>query len=670
MKEVVETTQPIWQIVATADILRAICKAVSAEEALHETAKIICSIPELDLLDSAAGYLETDDHDSFKLAFQFGIDWRELQHAIPKREIDEIFEEYEKQGRRCYRFTVRAEDSRPVAILKLCNAQDKRLGKSQILAIQNLLEELGGILVKKSEDTINSHLAELAGTSPNEMYLIDAHTLKIFQANYAAHTKTGYPPGRILGLSPASLTADLSDEEYRKRIAPLLEGKQQQINFDAQQLRLDGSSYEANVQIQKLVSSGRTALLESVTDISDHKRVLNLLQATFNGFPGGIYVLDANLDLVIANHRLYELLDLPEKRFKAGCNFEDILRFMAERGEFGGDDPEAEVFVRTEHAKLFLDHMFERTRPDGTVLEVRSSPLAGGGSVTTYVDVTVRKRAEVELRRHRDQLEQAVLSRTAELEEKSRQLEEALEQERQVNVLQRQFVSMASHEFRTPLAVIDAAAQRMERRKDKLDVAFIEEKTGQIRKSVSRIVDLMEGILSSGRLEAGKVEIRAHDCSLHNLLTDCVGRRQEIARAHKISLNLDGIPETICADEMALEQVFANLLSNATKYSPNAPQIDVFGTTEGDNVLISVRDRGIGMDAGDLPQLFQRYFRARTSTGIAGTGIGLNVIKQMVELHGGNVSVVSHPGKGSTFTVTLPIKGPPDSLSIEGEDAA
>jgi PAS domain S-box-containing protein len=265
------------------------------------------------------------------------------------------------------------------------------------------------------------------------------------------------------------------------------------------------------------------------------------------------------------------------------------------------------------------------------------------GLIGVARDITARRSAE-ELR-----------TRAYELEENSRQLTSALEQERHANELQRQFVAMASHEFRTPLAIIDGAAQRLLRRKEELSATFVEEKSQQIRQAVSRIVELMESILSFGALDAGNAGNTPENFSLRQLLSACCQRQQGLSTRHRIVSDLVSLPDTIVADRSALDQVFTNLLSNAVKYSPYSPKIIVRGWCEGRTVRVSVQDYGIGIDPDDLPKMFARYFRARTSTGIAGTGIGLNLVKHIVELHGGRVGVESKRGEGSTFTVSLPI---------------
>jgi len=278
-----------------------------------------------------------------------------------------------------------------------------------------------------------------------------------------------------------------------------------------------------------------------------------------------------------------------------------------------------------------------------TKMPLRNSMGEIVGLIGVARDITPRKTAE------------ALGRRATELEAMSQQLNAALQRERQLNALQRQFVSMASHEFRTPLAIIDGAAQRLTRRRGDLDPAFVSEKVEQIRASVGRMVELMESILSAGRLEAGQIGISPQPCSLETILRKCCDRQQELAKDHRIALHLGPLPGQILADRSALEQVFTNLLSNAVKYSPGSPEIDVRAWTEAAMVHVAVKDHGIGIDDDDLPKMGGRYFRARSSSGIAGTGIGLNLVKQIIDLHGGHVDVQSKRGEGSTFTVSLPL---------------
>ena len=125
---------------------------------------------------------------------------------------------------------------------------------------------------------------------------------------------------------------------------------------------------------------------------------------------------------------------------------------------------------------------------------------------------------------------------------------------------------------------------------------------------------------------------------------------------------IDGLPPAIVADEKLLRQVFSNLLSNAVKYAPDGTSVRVMAHgSDHDEVVISVRDEGVGIPEQELKELFQRFFRASTSTGIPGTGIGLHLVKHLVELHGGRIEVATEAKKGSVFTVRLPIAGPAET---------
>lgn len=240
-------------------------------------------------------------------------------------------------------------------------------------------------------------------------------------------------------------------------------------------------------------------------------------------------------------------------------------------------------------------------------------------------------------------------------EEHRRQLSEALENERKYNALHREFVSMASHEFRTPLAIIDGAAQRLIRRAERMTPDELLERVGKIRHAVTRMIGLIDSTLSASRMEAGRIELAVEPCDLREILGTVCRRQQEIAPEHEIALDLRQAPKLIEADPKQLDQVFTNLLSNAVKYSPNKGRIEVMAGREGDMAVISVRDHGVGIPPAELPNLFERFFRASTSTGIPGTGIGLNLAKQLVEMHGGSIGVTSIPGQGSTFAVHLPM---------------
>ncbi|WP_064694530.1 sensor histidine kinase [Rhizobium aegyptiacum] len=338
------------------------------------------------------------------------------------------------------------------------------------------------------------------------------------------------------------------------------------------------------------------------------------------------------------------------------------LRFTASKGP----DERAQVPVSVHDGGMIGYLVWQPIRP-GFMLLQQIAPAGLGCLVLLIAAVFWLGRglhrtsltlldSQAELTHHRNHLEEMVADRTAEIERQREELDRLLVHERQVNALQRQFVAMASHEFRTPLAIIDAAAQRLCRSTTNVSGEYVHEKAGVIRSAVVRMVDLMESILASGRLETGQIILKRSEGDLKALLVTCCDRQRELSPSHVFHLHLQPIPDRLTFDRGAMEQVFTNLISNAVKYSPNAPDIYIRARVDEKMVQIAIADSGIGMDADDLPKLFQPYYRARSATGIAGTGIGLNVVKQVVELHGGTVEVASELGKGTTFTISLPIE--------------
>ena len=238
-------------------------------------------------------------------------------------------------------------------------------------------------------------------------------------------------------------------------------------------------------------------------------------------------------------------------------------------------------------------------------------------------------------------------------------VETALANEKTINENQRQFVSLVSHEFRTPLAIIDGQAQRVIRKIDREPREGIVAAMEKCRSNVARLIGLIESVLSSSRLEAGAIAYSPASCKLIELLVDAARNQEGIDPSHEIVLDIDRLPEDITADGKLLRQVVTNLFSNAVKYSPDASKVWVDGYRDGDDIVIAVRDEGVGIPEDEIDKLFSRFFRASTASGIAGTGIGLNLVKQLVEMHGGDIAVTSAANQGSTFTVRLPVDGAP-----------
>jgi signal transduction histidine kinase len=235
------------------------------------------------------------------------------------------------------------------------------------------------------------------------------------------------------------------------------------------------------------------------------------------------------------------------------------------------------------------------------------------------------------------------------------ELKDALDKERELNALQRQFISMVSHEFRTPLSIIDGNAQRLLRRLETVKPAMLAQSMSKVRLAVRRLLELMESILSAARLEEGSIKFEPGECDLGALVAEVCGSHAEVNPEHQLIVDIDHTHAGLFADERLLRQVISNLVSNAIKYSPAGSRVWVQVSGSGESEIhLSVRDEGVGIPPGEQGKMFERFYRASTSTGIAGSGIGLHFAQYLAAMHQGRIEFESVVGEGSTFRLCLP----------------
>ena len=244
---------------------------------------------------------------------------------------------------------------------------------------------------------------------------------------------------------------------------------------------------------------------------------------------------------------------------------------------------------------------------------------------------------------------------TAERERTARELQEALTSEKELNRLKSSFVATVSHEFRTPLAVILLSSDLLERHYERLEPAQRREQLGTIAGAVRRMSALMEQVLLLSRVESGTMECKPASLELGELLRRVC---DEVAAATQarcpIAISAEKLPPAR-ADEGLLRIVLSNLLHNAVKYSATGSAVTVAVERVGKDAWVRVRDRGIGIPAADMKQLFTPFHRAENAANIQGTGLGLAIVKRCVTLHGGEIQCESLAGQGTTFTVRLPV---------------
>jgi len=254
------------------------------------------------------------------------------------------------------------------------------------------------------------------------------------------------------------------------------------------------------------------------------------------------------------------------------------------------------------------------------------------------------------------QIIQAVIDDISDRKRAEEELLRSLAREKELGQMKNNFVSMVSHEFRTPLGIIQSSTEILADYLDKLDPDERDEQLRSIVKNTRRMAELMEEVLVLGRLDAGKMDFSPAEM---DLLAFCERTVDEVmAASHNrcpIELDCADAPEHFVGDERLLRHIFTNLLSNGVKYSEAGSSVTFRLRGEGDHVVFAVRDRGLGIPEADLPRLFNAFQRGRNVAHVPGTGLGLIVVKRCTELHGGEIKIESSLGHGTIATVRLPL---------------
>lgn len=260
--------------------------------------------------------------------------------------------------------------------------------------------------------------------------------------------------------------------------------------------------------------------------------------------------------------------------------------------------------------------------------------------------------SEYILREHNVRLERAVADATRELREANRALATSNLELLETDRMRATLVANVTHDLRTPLTAIKGAADNL---LDHIAGTLAEpqrEYVEIVRDHATRLTATVNELLSSARLQAGQVEMESEPLDVEAIVQEAVAGLQLLARERRIHLEVRGAEARIAADREKLRRAFENLVSNALKFTDDDGQVIVEVTAGGDAVEVAVRDTGHGIPAEDLPRLFERFYRG--STRQPGTGLGLSIARNLVRLHGGDISVASEVGRGSEFRVRLP----------------
>jgi two-component system, NtrC family, sensor kinase len=509
-----------------------------------------------------------------------------------------------------------------------------------------------------------------------------------FHSLFPRSPNRGFVMGRaFIDCRPVQIVDVLADPDYDKRTQEVLLSSTQYRTFLGVPILREGKAIGVIGCARRQVRAFTVTQIELVRTFADQSviaienaRLLGELRdreaelrVTFDNMADGVVMFDEDLRLAAWNRNFQELLDLPDEFLAEPHGFDEYIRYLAERGEFGETSPETEI-ARL-RSRLGDHYSFERTRPDGTVIEVRHNPMPEGGIVLIYSDITERKRSEAEIRAARDTAEATL-----------RDLRAA-----QANLVQAekmaslgQLTAGIAHEIKNPLNFVnnfaDLSVELLDELKETPAIATLDEdKRGEIDETLDLLTSNLEKIAEHGKradnivkgmLEhsrGGTGERRSVD--LNGLIEEALNLAYHGGRAQHQSFNValerdfDAAIAPIELTPQDITRVCLNLFGNGFYATAKRqkeggdpgfkPTLKVATRDVGGAVEIRIRDNGVGIPAEIRDKLFQPFFTTKP-TG-EGTGLGLSISYDIVtQQHSGTITVDSRVGEFTEFTVRLP----------------
>jgi PAS domain S-box-containing protein len=465
----------------------------------------------------------------------------------------------------------------------------------------------------------------------NELLEVNPAAVRIMRRQSARELLGKHPTEMAPPLQPYG---ESSVELGRKHVEECM--TRGSARFDWTASAPNGDEIPLEVALTRIQWSGRQVIQALITDITERKRAQAALTESEARFSAAFQASPAFLGVFRMSDEKYVLANDAYVNW-LGYSRDEVLGRTCVELDLWENPEERDLVLKDIRA---LGSIRQRECRWKNRAGERSTILLSAETIklndtphmlSMALDITQRKRAEEELVR-------------------------TLEREKELSRLKSNFVSMVSHEFRTPLGIIQSSSELLRDFYQKMQPDERNEQLESITRNTRRMAGMMEEILVLSRLDAGKLDFQPAALDLNLFCRRVV---DEILSATNrrcvIALSLDSIPPEAQADERLLGHIFTNLLSNAAKYSEPEATVYFDVKRDGPEVVCVVRDQGIGISEEDQQKLFQAFHRGSNVGTRAGTGLGLLLVKRCADLHGGRVQLSSKIGEGTTVTVTLPV---------------
>lgn len=381
-----------------------------------------------------------------------------------------------------------------------------------------------------------------------------------------------------------------------------------------------------------------------------------LLLTMMDHMTQGVSVVNDNMQLVAWNKHYLELFDYPSGMVYVGCPVSALIRYNAERGECGPGDVEEHIRKRIEWMQAGHPHEFERERADGRIIEMHGHPIAGGGFVTTYADITVFRQTEAIL-------EARVKDRTQQLKTALEEQQLAREQADQANMSKSKFVAAASHDLLQPMHAARLFAAALEH----APLGMQDQQTlQQLDRSLHGAETILTALLDIARLDTNTLNPSVTALPLNDLLQDLRLQYQPTAEQRKLSMRVHPTNFWVESDPQLLRRMIQNLISNALRYTAQGRIIvGVLSSRKAGHIRVGVWDTGPGIELEQQKSLLKEFHRGghHSPWGEHGLGLGLAIVDRMARRLQHQLMFYSTPGKGSCFMLEVPVAQQPQLSS-------
>jgi PAS domain S-box-containing protein len=540
------------------------------------------------------------------------------------------------------------------------------------------------------DEVVRKHQLQALFENATEGMIFTNALGKIVRVNPAAERMFGYETGELVGKEIEVLVPDKLMKSHVGQRAALFHNPKSRPKSSGRELparRKDGKEFDTEISLSFFRDRDQVFYIAFIVDISERKKQEQIIEANVASIRRLNLDLDGKVkqrtleletalrDLESTNvdltHEIAERRNIEERLVKSQQLYSEIARNF----------PEGVIGVLNRDMRYILADGQELKNIGFSVINPLGEPLFGrentaltaqaetmiagvfqGEGVSFDLDLKEQSYnlIAVPLPDVGEQVHEIliVVKNITERKMAERKLLSAIEKEKELGALKSRFVTMASHEFRTPLSTMLSSVFLLQNYTGEKYETQKKVHLDKIKRSIETLTEMMNDFLSIGSLEeGGRIKVAYSRVQINSFLKELVSDLHSLKKpGQQVSFSFSGEDVALMTDRVILTNIIRNLVSNAVKYSPAEASIRVNCTVEANKLMISVEDEGIGIPENEQSEIFKRFYRAENAANIQGTGLGLNIVKKYLKLLDGTIEFVSKVNEGATFTVTLPVR--------------